>query len=66
MCIRDSFGAGPRVCIGMGFALQEAIIVLAQLTSAFRFDLAAGHVVRPVQRITLRPQGGMPMTMRKR
>jgi cytochrome P450 len=60
------FGAGPRVCIGMGFALQEALIVLAHLTRAFRFDLAAGHVVRPVQRITLRPQGGMPMTMQAR
>jgi cytochrome P450 len=60
------FGAGPRVCIGMGFALQEAIIVLAHLTRAFQFDLAAGHVVRPIQRITLRPQGGMPMTMRNR
>ncbi|MFT4098516.1 MAG: cytochrome P450 [Rhodoblastus sp.] len=55
------FGAGPRVCIGMGFAIQEAIIVLAHLTRAFRFDLAPGHAVRPVQRITLRPQGGMPM-----
>jgi cytochrome P450 len=60
------FGAGPRVCIGMGFALQEAIIVLAHLTKTFRFDLAAGHVVRPIQRITLRPQGGMPMTMHVR
>jgi cytochrome P450 len=57
------FGAGPRVCIGMGFALQEAIIVLAHLTKVFRFDLAAGYVVRPIQRITLRPQGGMPMTI---
>jgi cytochrome P450 len=60
------FGAGPRVCIGMGFALQEAIIVLAHLTRAFRFDLAAGHVVRPIQRITLRPQGGMPMILQNR
>ncbi len=60
------FGAGPRVCIGMGFALQEAIIVLAHLTRAFRFDLAPGHAVRPVQRITLRPQGGMPMLVTPR
>lgn len=60
------FGAGPRVCIGMGFALQEAIIVLAHLTRAFRFDLAPGHAVRPVQRITLRPQGGMPMLVNPR
>jgi len=60
------FGAGPRVCIGMGFALQEAIIVLAHLTRAFRFDLAPGHTVKPVQRITLRPQGGMPMLVTPR
>jgi cytochrome P450 len=60
------FGAGPRVCIGMGFALQEAVIVLAHLTKAFRFDLVSGHAVRPVQRITLRPQGGMPMTVHPR
>ncbi len=60
------FGAGPRVCIGMGFAIQEAIIVLAHLARTFRFDLVPSHVVRPVQRITLRPQGGMPMMMRAR
>lgn len=60
------FGAGPRVCIGMGFALQEAVIVIAHLAKAFRFDLAEGHLVRPIQRITLRPQGGMPMTMQTR
>jgi cytochrome P450 len=60
------FGAGPRVCIGMGFALQEAIIVLAHLMKEFQFDLADNHVVRPIQRITLRPQGGMPMTLRVR
>ena len=60
------FGAGPRVCIGMGFAMQEAMIVLAHLSRAFRFELVPGHVVKPVQRITLRPQGGMPMTMQLR
>ncbi len=60
------FGAGPRVCIGMGFAMQEMSIVLAHLLHAFRFDLARGHRVRPLQRVTLRPEGGMPMTLTPR
>jgi cytochrome P450 len=60
------FGAGPRVCIGMSFALQEAVIVLAHLIRALRFDLAPGHVVAPIQRVTLRPRFGMKMIVRKR
>ncbi len=60
------FGAGPRVCIGMAFAMQEALIVLAHLLGAFRFDLTPGHVVEPAQRITLRPRYGMRMFARRR
>ncbi len=60
------FGAGPRVCIGMGFAMSEGVIALAHLLKAFRFDLVAGHVVEPVQRITLRPKNGMRMVMTER
>lgn len=60
------FGAGPRVCIGMAFAMQEMAIVLAHLLHAFRFDLARGARVRPIQRVTLRPDGGMPMTLTPR
>ena len=50
------FGAGPRVCIGMPFSLQEAIIVLANLLRAFRFELVEGQEIAPQQRITLRPR----------
>ena len=60
------FGAGPRVCIGMSFALQEAAILLVDLLRAFRFDLVPGHRVEPVQRVTLRPRFGMPMILRRR
>ncbi len=60
------FGAGSRVCIGMSFALQEAVIVLAHLLSALRFDLLPGHVVAPIQRVTLRPRFGMRMIVRRR
>jgi cytochrome P450 len=55
------FGAGPRVCIGASFALQEAVIVLASIVRAVRLDLKEGHEVRPLHRITLRPETGIPM-----
>ena len=60
------FGAGPRVCIGMAFALQEAVIVLANLLRALRFDLVDGASVKPRQRVTLRPSEGMKMHVRRR
>jgi cytochrome P450 len=60
------FGAGPRVCIGASFSLQEAVIVLAHVIRSSRLDLAEGHVVRPLHRVTLRPEGGLPMRLTKR
>jgi cytochrome P450 len=60
------FGAGPRVCIGMAFAMQEGVILLAHLLRAFRFDLVEGHVVAPVQRVTLRARKGMKMHVNRR
>ena len=60
------FGAGPRVCIGASFSLQEAVIVLAAVTRTVRLDLVPGHTVVPLQRVTLRPEGGLPMTVRLR
>lgn len=52
------FGAGPRICIGASFALQEAVIVLATLLARFRFTLTQR---RPEPRLilTLRPHGGV-------
>jgi cytochrome P450 len=60
------FGAGPRVCIGMAFAMQEGMVLLAHLLRAFRFDLVKGHVVMPLQRVTLRPREGMKMHVKPR
>jgi cytochrome P450 len=60
------FGAGPRVCIGMAFAMQEGIILLANLLRAFRFELVEGHPVMPQQRVTLRPRNGMKMHLKRR
>ena len=58
------FGAGMRTCIGAAFALQEATLVLATLMRHCTLDLVPGHAVWPLMRLTLRPAGGLPATVR--
>ena len=60
------FGAGPRICIGATFALQEATLVLGTIMRNFRLELAPGFAVWPLQRVTLRPRGGLPMRITAR
>jgi cytochrome P450 len=60
------FGAGPRICIGAGFAMQEALIALAMIVQHFRFRLVADAKVEPVAWITLRPSHGLPMRLERR
>lgn len=60
------FGAGPRICIGATFALQEAVIALAVLMHRFRFDCTQDCKPWPVQKLTTQPQGGLPMTVTAR
>lgn len=55
------FGAGPRICIGMKFAYMEAVAMLATLVRDLRWLPNAAHTVEPNIRITLRPEGGMPL-----
>lgn len=49
------FGAGPRICIGLGFALAEAQIVLATLLERYRIGLADTRPVLPLGRATIEP-----------
>jgi cytochrome P450 len=60
------FGAGPRVCIGMGFAMQEATIILSSILRRYRLELVPGFIVEPLARITLRPRYGLKMRLYKR
>jgi len=60
------FGGGPRTCIGAGFAMIEAIVILANLVRALRFRTVAKHRPKPVARVTLRPEGGMPLLIEPR
>ncbi len=55
------FGAGPRICIGATFAMQEAVIALAVLMSRYRFDSTPETTPWPVQKLTTQPRDGLPM-----
>jgi cytochrome P450 len=60
------FGDGPRRCIGQGFALLEAAIVIGIVAQRFRLRLVPGHPVAPEPLVTLRPRNGIRMTIHAR
>jgi cytochrome P450 len=60
------FGAGPRICIGEGFAWMEAVLILATLAQRWQLDLVSHRDVEPQASITLRPKGGIRMRLTRR
>lgn len=53
------FAAGPRNCIGQGFALMEAKIILAMLLSKFSFSISDSYRHAPVSVLTIQPKYGV-------
>jgi cytochrome P450 len=60
------FGGGPRVCIGAGFAMMEAVLLLATIAQQFRIQIAPGQTVKMQPTVTLRPRNGIPVTLKRR
>jgi cytochrome P450 len=61
------FGAGPRVCIGNGFATMEMTLALAMLVQRFTLAPAPGQGVPAVKmQVTLRPAGGLRLLLKAR
>ena len=54
------FGAGPRMCIGEGFAWMEGVLILATLVQRWKVELLSRDVKAQAS-ITLRPRGGIRM-----
>jgi cytochrome P450 len=60
------FGGGPRVCIGAGFAMMEATLLLATIAQRYRFALLPDPPVVPFFSVTLRPKHGVPARIESR
>lgn len=60
------FGGGPRICIGMGFAWMEGILLLATIGRRWKMRPVPGQRVEPQPRITLRPKNGVRVILERR
>ncbi|EJG8372858.1 cytochrome P450 [Campylobacter coli] len=60
------FGVGERICIGQGFAMQEAILILANILKKYKLELEEGFVPDVVGRLTIRSANGMRIKFSKR
>ena len=62
------FGAGPRICIGMHFAMLEGHLLLATLAQRVCFSLVPGQTIvpDPVHHLTLRPAGEVKVLVKRR
>jgi cytochrome P450 len=57
------FGGGPRVCVGAGFAMMEAILLLATMAQRFCMTLVPNRKVKLLPSVTLRPRNGIQMVL---
>ncbi len=62
------FGAGPRICIGMYFAMMEGHLLLAILAQRVSFSLVPGQTIvpDPVHNLALRPAGEVKVLVKRR
>ena len=59
------FGGGRRICIGNQFALMEGQIILSTIAQQVSMDLVSQKPIGLQPFITLRPKGGVPVTVRR-
>ncbi|WP_296473718.1 cytochrome P450 [Roseinatronobacter sp.] len=68
-CARDAylpFSVGARVCPGAGFAMAEAVLILARLLCDYEFHPVAGRVPVPMAHMTVRARDGIWLDLRAR
>lgn len=52
------------MCIGNGFAMMEAVLIVATMAQRWQFLLEPDPKVVPVQLVTLRPKNGIRMKLK--
>ena len=58
------FGGGPRQCMGAQLAMMMMQMIIASIAPKMLMHRLPTHQVKPQSTITLRPRGGLKMTLR--
>ncbi len=59
-------GGGPRVCIGSRLAEMQSLLVLGAVLQRYGLHALPGKRVEPAAMLSLRPKGGLWMTLHER
>jgi cytochrome P450 len=59
------FGGGPRICIGIHFAMMELIVAVASIVQRFRVTIDSTDRHQMAARLTMHPKHGLKIRLRR-
>ncbi|KAI9083500.1 hypothetical protein K1719_034442 [Acacia pycnantha] len=59
------FGRGPRICMGLNFAMLEAKMVLSLILQHFCFEVSPTYCHAPIFNLTIQPRHGVHIIIHK-